>query len=417
MNRLAAIIFLLLISFTLCNAQQKSENALLEIMHQHPEQFDSILAHKDRYRLQIVYTRIERDKKNEPHVTTWALDTDRYFYYPASMIKLLEIPLAMEKINLIKKKYGVTIYDSLVVSGDACGDAAEVNYHKRPNFSTPAQMIKEMLLVSNNHAFNPLYDFLGQAYFNKRAHDLGYTSAVICGRFAGCDTFQNRTTSTVDFYDRHTGALKYVQPAAVNPEQPAVKNMNTIVGKGFMNGTNMDPPKNFNHNNYISLWDLNKLLVRLTLPKLQPKKQQLHLTPADYTFIHKYMGMFLHESVFPKYEGPDNPDSKYKFFMTPANASGRAPDGVRIFNKVGQAYGFVTDCSYFADTINKVEFFLSCSIYVNKDEILNDDVYEYETIAMPFFRNLCNAIYTDELNRKRKHKPVFEPWDFSDQVF
>ena len=103
--------------------------------------------------------------------------------------------------------------------------------------------------------------------------------------------------------------------------------------------------------------------------------------------------------------------------MTPANVTGKAPDGVRIFNKVGQAYGFVTDCSYFVDSINKVEFFLSCSIYVNKDEILNDDVYEYETIAMPFFRNLCNAIYTDELNRNRKHKPVFEKWDFEDRVF
>jgi hypothetical protein len=417
MTRIYSLTFLLLSFFSICHAQQKGENALLEIMHQHPEQFDSILAHKDRYRLQIVYTRIERDKQNQPHVTTWAMDTDRYFYYPASMIKLLEIPLAMEKISMLKKKYGVSIYDSLVVSGDPCGDLGEVNYMKRPNFSTPAQMIKEMLLVSNNHAFNPLYDFLGQAYYNKRAHELGYPSAIVCGRFAGCDTFQNRTTSTVDFYNRETGALKYVQPAAINPDQPEIKHMNTVVGKGFMNGTHMDPPKNFNHNNYISLWDLNKLLVRLTLPKLQPKKQQLHLTTADYAFIHKYMGMFLHECVFPKYDGPENPDCKYKFFMTPADVSGKAPDGVRIFNKVGQAYGFVTDCSYFADTINKVEFFLSCSIYVCKNEILNADVYEYESIAMPFFRNLCNAIYTDELSRKRKHKPVFEPWDFSDKVF
>ena len=298
MNRLFILTFSVLVS-CVCNAQQKGENALLEIMKQHPAQFDSVLAHKDRYRLQIVYTRIERDNKNQPHVTTWCMDTGKYFYYPASMIKLLEIPLAMEKINLIKKKLGVTIYDSLVVSGDPCGDVAELNYHKRPNFSTPAQMIKEMLLVSNNHAFNPLYDFLGQAYFNKRAHELGFSSAVITNRFAACDTFQNRVTSSVEFYDRATGKLKYVQRAAVNPDQPEVKHMNTVVGKGFLNGTVMDPPKDFNHNNYISLWDLNKLLVRLTLPKLQPRKQQLHLTPEDYAFIHKYMGMFLHESVFP----------------------------------------------------------------------------------------------------------------------
>jgi len=414
MKLLYLLSFFILSFYSPCLAQQKSENALMEIMHQHPAQFDSVLAHKDRYRLQIVYTRIERDARNRPHVTTWCLDTGKYYYYPASMIKLLEIPLAMEKINLIKKKPAVTIYDSLVVAGDPCGDIAEVNYHKRPNFSTPAQMIKEMLLVSNNHAFNPLYDFLGQAYFNRRAHELGFNSAVITNRFAGCDTFQNRVTSSVEFYDRSTGSLKYVQRAELNPDQPEVKGMNTIVGKGYLNGTVMDPPKNFNHNNYISLWDLHKLLVRLTLPKLQPKKQQLHLTPDDYTFIHKYMGMYLRESVFPKYDLADN---QYKFFMTPANASGKAPAGVRIFNKVGQAFGFVTDCSYFADTINRVEFFISCSIYVNKDEILNDDIYEYETIAMPFFRNLCNAIYTDELHRNRKHKPVFDKWDFSDRVF
>ena len=193
--------------------------------------------------------------------------------------------------------------------------------------------------------------------------------------------------------------------------------MNTIVGKGYMNNGAIDPPKNFNHSNYISLWDLHKLLVRLTLPKLQTRKQQFHLNADDYAFIHRYMGMYLHESVFPRYEGPDYGDSKFKFFMTAADPSGKAPTGVRIFNKVGQAYGFVTDCSYFVDTVNKVEFFLSCSIYVNKDEILNDDVYEYETVAMPFFRNLCNAIYTDEINRNRKHKPVFENWDFSDRVF
>jgi hypothetical protein len=417
MTRIYTFLFFIVASSTLCRAQQKSENALMEIMHQHPKQFDSVLAHKDQYRLQIVYTRIERDNKNQPHVTTWALDTGKYFYYPASMIKLLEIPLAMEKLDLLKKKYGLSIYDSLVVSGDPCGDVAEVNYHKRPNFSTPAQMIKEMLLVSNNHAFNPLYDFLGQAYFNKRAHELGYNSTVITNRFAACDTFQNRITSSVYFYNRKTGALKYIEPGTLNPIQPEIKNMNTVVGIGFLNGTTMDTPKNFNHNNYISLWDLHRLLLRLTLPKLQPKKQQLHLAPEDYAFIHKYMGMYLHESVFPKYDGDEGRDSKYKFFMTPADETGKAPRGVRIFNKVGQAYGFVTDCSYYADTINKIEFFLSCSIYVNKDEILNDDVYEYETVAMPFFRNLCNAIYTDELNRKRKHKPVFEKWDFHDRVF
>src|SRR5580698_9169003 len=48
----------------------------------------------------------------------------------------------------------------------------------------------------------------------------------------------------------------------------------------------------------------------------------------------------------------------------------------RAFNKVGWAYGFMTDCSYIQDTLNKVEFFISCTMYLNNDEILNDEVYE-----------------------------------------
>ena len=64
-------------------------------------------------------------------------------------------------------------------SGDPCGDAADAAYKTRANFSTPAQMIKEMLIASNNHAFNPLYDFLTQAYFNKRAHELGLVNWVV----------------------------------------------------------------------------------------------------------------------------------------------------------------------------------------------------------------------------------------------
>jgi hypothetical protein len=59
------------------------------------------------------------------------------------------------------------------------------------------------------------------------------------------------------------------------------------------------------------------------------------------------------------------------------------------------------------DTVNKVEFFLSASIYVNKNEILNDGIYEYDAIGFPFLHQLFNKIYETELLRKCAVKPKF----------
>jgi hypothetical protein len=81
------------------------------------------------------------------------------------------------------------------------------------------------------------------------------------------------------------------------------------------------------------------------------------------------------------------------------------PPRVRVFNKVGWAYGCLTDVSYVADFANKVEFMLTATIYVNADGILNDDKYEYEEVGWPFLYQLGQTIYQYELQRKRTQKP------------
>ena len=77
----------------------------------------------------------------------------------------------------------------------------------------------------------------------------------------------------------------------------------------------------------------------------------------------------------------------------------------RIFNKEGDAYGFLTDIAYIVDFKNNVEFMLSATIYCNQDGILNDDKYDYETIGLPFMKNLGRLIYDYELKRERLVKP------------
>ena len=81
------------------------------------------------------------------------------------------------------------------------------------------------------------------------------------------------------------------------------------------------------------------------------------------------------------------------------------PDKVRVFNKVGWAYGFLIDVSYLVDFANSIEYMLSAVVYVNRDGILNDNKYEYEEVGWPFMYQLGQTIYQYELKRPRKFKP------------
>jgi len=76
-----------------------------------------------------------------------------------------------------------------------------------------------------------------------------------------------------------------------------------------------------------------------------------------------------------------------------------------VFNKVGWAYGFLTDISYVVDFKHNIEYMLTATVYANSDGILNDDKYDFETVAHPFMYAVGQAVYQYELQRKRAYKP------------
>ena len=57
---------------------------------------------------------------------------------------------------------------------------------------------------------------------------------------------------------------------------------------------------------------------------------------------------------------------------------------IRVYNKVGFAYGTLTDVAYIKDSIKGDEFFLTATLLVNENQIFNDDTYEFETKGIPF---------------------------------
>ncbi|HEY0261633.1 MAG TPA: serine hydrolase [Chitinophagales bacterium] len=361
--------------------------------------FDSIIDNKRDYRLQIIYTQINRDSTNTAHFKTYKFDAEKYYYYCASIFKLPAAVFAIERLNDLN----LPLCDSFSVANTQC---PAMNYSDTM-YRNFGNLIEQLLMLSDNDAFNPIYDFITPERFNQRLKQFGYKSAVICRRFAVCSEEQNLCTNKICFFDS-SAQMKFMQDCVKAETLSGYKGLlNPHIGKQYFSAGNLvKQPFNFTHYNYISLSDAHDLLVHIVFPKTA--KKDVFLRSTDYDFLLRVMSQFPSVVDSIKYNEQKYPDNYMKYFVALDSAQYHFPENLRIYNKVGQAYGFLTDCSYVQDTLNKVEFFLSASMYVNKDETLNDGVYEYDQTALPFFRNLFNVIYEYELLRKKEHLPIFE---------
>lgn len=87
-------------------------------------------------------------------------------------------------------------------------------------------------------------------------------------------------------------------------------------------------------------------------------------------------------------------------------------ENIRVFNEVGDAYGFLQDAAYVIDFGNGIEFLLSATIYCNSDGIFNDDKYNYQTTGLPFMKHLGEVIYQYEMSRTKTRKPDLSEFRF-----
>lgn len=383
-----------------------STGFLESLLKNNPLYFDQILKDKKQMNIQIIYTEINRDKNGSPEFINhhFNLNKDRYFY-PASTVKLPVVLLALQRLQELKDK-NINRNTTMLSGADFSGQSNVFNdpatVDGRP---TIAGYIKKILMVSDNDAYNRLYEFLGQDYINTELRRKGYGDVQILHRL---DIFlseeENRQTNPVIFYDSINNVLLNQPGRRSNIKYAERKDS---IGKGYYSrGKLMEGKMDFSKKNRLGLEDLHHILQSIVFPESVKKEQRFNITEDDRQFVLKYMSQYPTEAVYPPYA---DENKKYwpaycKFLLFGATME-KLPDNIRIFNKVGDAYGHMIDAAYVVDLKNKIEFFLSAVIYCNSDGILNDDKYDYETVGKPFMKNLGQVIYDHELKRSRKFKP------------
>ena len=389
-----------------CLQVKAQDNPLVSILKS--EKFKQITENPLKYRVQILYTQINRDKNNKPKLKTYAYRTNSAeYFYPASTVKLAASVLALEKINALKldKNWFMHTRKSREGQQEITQDLSSEN--GKPSV---AHYIKKILLVSDNESYNRLYEFLGQKDFNQSMKSKGFKGVRFTHRLqVPLTPLENQLTNPIEFVDS-MGRIKYFQEAAFN-HRPIMSKKPILLGQGFMNsqGQIEYTPYDFTLKNAFPLAAQHEFLKRLMLPEAFPKRKQFTLTQEDYSFLYQYMSQYPTETRYPTYHQDSTYHPTYcKFIYYGSDKNEPLNKNLRIFNKVGDAYGFLLDNAYVVDFENQIEFMVSAVILCNEDEIFNDDVYEYDRIGFPFLKQLGREIHGYEMKRPKKYPPKLD---------
>jgi hypothetical protein len=365
------------------------------------------IATNPSYELQIIYTQINRDAQNRPTFIphTFHLNARQYFN-PASLVKLPVAILSLEKLNALNKP-GVT-RNTIMATGAAFRCQTPVRFAAPADSdqtATVGNYIKRMLLVSDNLAYNRLYEFLGQRPLNNRLAQLGYPNARITRRFATCDTTANRHTNPISFHTPQGDTL-YKEPAKFNP-RPYTSPLGPVLkGRAHQAGGRIIPkPYDFTTANHLPLADITALLQSILFPNTVTTAQRPNLTAADYSFLQHYLHTTPRQSGFQPYTSARYFDAYKKYFYYGRSPKQPRQPTLRIYNIVGMSHGYLSDVAYFADSLHQSEFMLSAVLYVNRNGIINDGTYEYESIGLPFLAQLGRSIQQYEARRLRQFRP------------
>ncbi|MFK7812943.1 MAG: serine hydrolase [Maribacter sp.] len=375
------IVFTLISIMISCGSQEKvgTRNPLEIVLASENQNIKRVIDSLSQHAVQIKFTQIDRkDGVISFQDYDFQVNATNYFY-PASTVKFPIALLALAKLNSMENMDRNTRFY-------VEGDSSETTFSRE---------IEKIFAVSDNQSYNRLFEFLGQDYINGELNRIQFGPIRISHRVSTPNS-DEITTKPLIVYQNDSTTITL--PNSINTSALPLTLKNIEKGVGYMDGDSlMQSPFNFGFKNYYPIETQHQLLKTVMFPKKYQANEKINLTKEQLDFVHSAM------STLPKNTGYDVEtyyDGYCKFFMY-GDMKSTIPEHIKIYNKVGDAYGTLTDCAYIQDTKNNVEFLLTATIQVNRNGIFNDNVYEYDDIGFPFLAELGRELYNYELKRKK----------------
>lgn len=362
-----------------CATEKPIIDPLKHVLSSQDIRIKSVMDSAHQYEIQIRYTQIDRiDGKVIFTDYDFQVDDKKYFY-PASTVKLPIAALTLERTNELDT---LTKDTRFYVEGDSIE-------------TTFATEISKVFAVSDNAANNRLMEFLGQDDINARLTKKGINHVRISHRL-GVQEADEITTKPLVIYLNDSTVTIF--EGTINTPADSLQIQGIQKGVGFYEDDSLiERPFDFGLKNYYSIDAQHGVLERVLFPEQFSTEERFNISEVQREFLMTAM------STLPRNAGY-NEDVYYdgygKFFMY-GDTKDHIPEHIKIYNKIGFAYGTLTDCAYITDSKNNVDFLLTATILVNQNGIFNDDIYEFEEIGIPFLAALGRGLYDYELKRKK----------------
>lgn len=356
-----------------------------ELLAAHPERFGLALSDPEEFRIQIVVTTFDP-------LAEYRYRADAEYVFPASSIKTFAAVAALLALQELQEQgHPVDLHTPLRwCRRDRC----DVQ-HDRSNLAggtiTLGHEIRKMQLVSDNYAFNRLYDFVGHRELNETVWALGFPDVRIKHRMYGrLDERSRRTTPRIEMHP--PGADPVVIPRRVSdlPLSPHPIEGVEVGRKHYDHRMRLhDGPLDFGNKNHSAVTDLHRLTLALNRPDV-PGIPQLPLSDEHRAFLLQAMSEDPLASTNPVYR---NKKEHLRYKLLIKGVMRVIPlERIRYVAKSGRAYGFHSDSAYIEDTATGRAIAVTTVVHANDDGIVGDDVYIYDELSRPFFKDLGEVL-------------------------
>ena len=371
-----------------CSSLLSCNSNPIELVLKSDPYLKEIIKDKEDYEIQVMLTKVNHDNTKIDFQNYQYQHDENQYFYPASTIKLPIVVLTLKKINELRSKGSDITLKSKIILNNVDNYS---NFKLQDSITSFQNLIADIFLVSDNSASNILIDFIGYNYFNDEMQNAGFDRTYLNHKF-NPDPYVNSTWQISDLDNNII--------SSINDNQKIIKADDKINGldKGerrYFNGEILDESLNFSEKNRFSITDMHNLIKYIFYPEIFDKANTFNLNVEDYDFIRYWMSRFTYEDIGEKFIGDEKFFETYNKFFIHGDEQSVSNEQIRVYNKIGQAYGTSIDNGLIKNYQNNVEFILTSTIYTNKNKVINDNLYEYDDIAEPFLAKLSRAIYKE----------------------
>ena len=333
------------------------------------------------HRLQIVVGEI-RNEGDDRCLQWHSYRHDAEYIYPASTIKPIAAVAGLQALRarqaedpaLTQLTLDTPIRLELLNPQDA--PAA------KPRRTTVREELEASLIISDNDAFNFLYDLAGTELLHRLSWDAGLSSIHLHHRLArlalppGSKSWRPRFVAELDD-GREVLLFSPDRPGLEIPSNTLPK---TEIGKAYrLGGKTFDEPMDFSRKNQASLFDLARLMTWIAAPSLVPELHDGSLASEDHALLSDIMGRIAPDWAIYQ------PVRAGVMEVVPGR-------DLHLISKGGQAYGFRLEVAWVEQKSTGRAFVVAASVYANPNEVLSDGRYAYDTLANPFLTALADEL-------------------------